>query len=394
MDHTLTRFNYDEGESIMTTVSSDHDRIDEPFIHAIFRFFTTREARKLRLVCREFRDNVTVTQWNDLTSMVGRSRYTPSERVKPIHTYLHLWRTCFPMAIGAKVSANCNEVLQDEDFLLLRGLHTLDMSGCGSNADVGFRHLQGIHTLNMSNCYGNTDAAFRHLKRIHTLNVSQCKTITDAAFIHLEGIHTLNISGCPSITDATIHHLQGIHTLIVGSYGPQLGAAALPHLHGIKTLVLRYSVEHITPADFEQLDGITHLEVPRLMHPLIAPMVPNPANGDAVMGMIEEGNPIWIHALDHLGSSPIHWASKRGLEPVVRSLLQRGADPTVTNSQNDTPLHWALQRGHVNIARLLLEHGADLHAENYSHKTPLDYAIVQNRTEFIPELVLFISDFS
>jgi ankyrin repeat protein len=136
------------------------------------------------------------------------------------------------------------------------------------------------------------------------------------------------------------------------------------------------------------------LEVPRLMHPLIAPMVPKPANADAVMQLIEEGNPIWIHAMDHLESSPIHWASKRGLEPVVRSLLQRGADPTVTNSQNDTPLHWALQRGHVNIARLLLEHGADLHAENYSHKTPLDYAIVHNRTEFIPELVLFISDFS
>jgi hypothetical protein len=119
-------------------------------------------------------------------------------------------------------------------------------------------------------------------------------------------------------------------------YGPQLGAAALVHLHGIKKLLLPYSIEHITPADFEQLDGITHLEVPRSMHPLIAPMVPNPANADAVMQMIEEGNPIWIHALDHLGSSPIHWASKRGLEAVVRSLLQRGADPNVTNIQNHT----------------------------------------------------------
>jgi hypothetical protein len=46
----------------------------------------------------------------------------------------------------------------------LRGIHTLDMSGCdqASITDAAFAHLRGIHTLNMSRCWQDTitDAAF------------------------------------------------------------------------------------------------------------------------------------------------------------------------------------------------------------------------------------------
>ena len=50
----------------------------------------------------------------------------------------------------------------------------------------------------MSECTQITDAAFVYLRGIHTLNMTGCKqaTITDAAFVHLRGIHTLEIYGC------------------------------------------------------------------------------------------------------------------------------------------------------------------------------------------------------
>ena len=151
----------------------------------------TRAASALRGTCAAARDAVGAHPWADLgTCIVWPGR----------------WRRAFPCAVAACVRGN--ERLSDADFVHLRGLRLLDMSGCGQRRimDGAFAHLTGIHTLKMSWCQQATitDGAFAHLAGIHTLHMGHCiqVTITDAAFAHLAGIHTLNMSGG---NQSTIH---------------------------------------------------------------------------------------------------------------------------------------------------------------------------------------------
>ena len=47
-------------------------------------------------------------------------------------------------------------------------------------------------------------------------------------------------------------------------------------------------------------------------------------------------------------------------EPVVRLLLERGADPNIRDEGDDAfPLHFAAERQDLPVIRLLVEHGAD-----------------------------------
>jgi hypothetical protein len=114
----LTRPRYEEGESIMTMLSSDFDRIDESggaaFEHGVLRFLTMKEARVIRSVCKELRDNVNVTPFFDLESPIDRRRMSLNES-------LTLWRECFPKAIAANVSNHWSSrhpewCLADEHF--------------------------------------------------------------------------------------------------------------------------------------------------------------------------------------------------------------------------------------------------------------------------------------
>lgn len=85
------------------------------------------------------------------------------------------------------------ELITDEAFKHLEGIHTLDMTFCTPITNDAFNYLKGsIHTPIMNDCRQDTitDEAFRYLKgSIHTLFMIDCNqnTITDAAFEHLEG---------------------------------------------------------------------------------------------------------------------------------------------------------------------------------------------------------------
>lgn len=126
------------------------------------RFFTTREARVLRLVCKEFREAVEATAWNDLeTRISGR---------------LGAWRASFPSAIAANLSNRGD--LVDGDFALFRGLHGLDVS---------------LEYAYKRDCNGGRGA----------------RRLTDAAFVHLRGIRKLILRDrlLPAITSATLGQL-------------------------------------------------------------------------------------------------------------------------------------------------------------------------------------------
>ena len=56
--------------------------------------------------------------------------------------------------------------------------------------------------------------------------------------------------------------------------------------------------------------------------------------------------------------SPLFMAARRGLDPVVRLLLDHGENPNVWNCDNNTPLFMAVREHKVGVVRLLLAAGA------------------------------------
>ena len=225
---------------------------------SVLGFLWQDEALGLRAASRSCREAVAAHAWSDWDEEGKRPHIVGS---------VASWRACFPKARAANMSGN--KTVTDADFVLLEGIHKLNMASCNQATitDAAFAHLRGIYSLNMNSCKQATitDAAFANLVGIRWLYMSGCNqaTITDAAFAHLRGIHTLNIAFCnqASITDAAFAHLRGIHTLILTDCDQAtITDAAFAHLRGIHTLGMA-GCSQITDAAMEHLRGISVLKI-------------------------------------------------------------------------------------------------------------------------------------
>ncbi|KXG53452.1 uncharacterized protein PGRI_005020 [Penicillium griseofulvum] len=58
---------------------------------------------------------------------------------------------------------------------------------------------------------------------------------------------------------------------------------------------------------------------------------------------------------------------------IVRFLLSKGADPTLTDSLGMTVLHYAVLQPHVSLIKLLVQSGASVEALDHAGRTPLHY---------------------
>ena len=85
------------------------------------------------------------------------------------------------------------------------------------------------------------------------------------------------------------------------------------------------------------------------------------------------------------GDTPLICVSNRGCPEVVRYLLEQGADrdKTATSSDGWTSLHCAAYNDDLETAKLLMVYGADLNATNNSGEMPIDMA----RTEEMKQAI-------
>ena len=88
-----------------------------------------------------------------------------------------------------------------------------------------------------------------------------------------------------------------------------------------------------------------------------------------------------LEATTRLGRhTPLHVAGRSGRAPVVRALLEAGADPHARTASGATPLHLAAQAGNAEAVAALLDHGADVNArERTWGQTPLMFAAAADR---------------
>ncbi len=71
-----------------------------------------------------------------------------------------------------------------------------------------------------------------------------------------------------------------------------------------------------------------------------------------------------IDEVDKTGMTALHWAVLKGFEPLVRFLLDRGADFDALQKGMNSPLLLAAACGWETIARLLIDAGADIKQKN------------------------------
>jgi len=90
--------------------------------------------------------------------------------------------------------------------------------------------------------------------------------------------------------------------------------------------------------------------------------------------LLDRGAPIDISA--DYGGTPLALAARRGDVPMVRLLLQHGANVNAQDEQyGETPLLQAVSSGSLETVKLLVSHGADVTARNGRGESALSLAV-------------------
>eukprot|EP00116_Pleurobrachia_bachei_P008216 sb/3468478/ len=93
-------------------------------------------------------------------------------------------------------------------------------------------------------------------------------------------------------------------------------------------------------------------------------------------------------AINHLGSTPLIFATKMVYNSIVEKLLKARAQVNAADSSGKTALHWAAAVANVHALEMLLQYGANKDAENQKRETPLYLASREGKLEVVKVLIL------
>lgn len=95
-----------------------------------------------------------------------------------------------------------------------------------------------------------------------------------------------------------------------------------------------------------------------------------------------------VNCKDHEGNHPLYFAIKSGSVPIVRLLVENGADiNSAGRCSTDRPLHSAIRAHDLGIVKYLLESGAYPDKRDYSGKTPLHTPVQEGQLQALRVLL-------
>jgi ankyrin repeat protein len=94
-----------------------------------------------------------------------------------------------------------------------------------------------------------------------------------------------------------------------------------------------------------------------------------------------------VETRDRRGYTPLAAAAYEGYDNVVRLLLDKGADREARNKNARTPLALATRKGDVDSLKLLIQRGADIDSRDSFGDTPLTVAATHSHEEVVEQLV-------
>ena len=89
----------------------------------------------------------------------------------------------------------------------------------------------------------------------------------------------------------------------------------------------------------------------------------------------------FINMQDEGGWTPLVWACENKHDPIIKYLLERGADPLITDAEGNITLHWAALSGSMTTCERLLNAGCDVNSINNIGETPMHIALRQDNYE-------------
>jgi ankyrin repeat protein len=109
-------------------------------------------------------------------------------------------------------------------------------------------------------------------------------------------------------------------------------------------------------------------------------------HGEAARLLLDRGADVNAVSENPMQVAPLHAAVARRAAPIVRMLLDRGADPRKAQHGGVTPLHGAAAQGDEAIVELLLARGADPAARDDGGRTPADLARERGHADLATKL--------
>jgi len=100
-------------------------------------------------------------------------------------------------------------------------------------------------------------------------------------------------------------------------------------------------------------------------------------------------SPEKVDEFDYRGEAPLHRAVRINNLELVKSLLEKGANPNLKDKnfrakfENFTPLHIAAFEGRIKIVQLLVQYGADPLLQNYFNKNSIESAAKYGHLEIL-----------
>jgi len=175
----------------------------------VFPFLTTKDARELRRVCRDFLGIVSAFRWHDMTT-----------RVKE----LVLWRRCFPNATACLVGRRARndgsisswfEVNPFEGIKWIKFLSIRGLGWCTSKYVSLFANAETLHIDEVQNCHVKDVCKVDPRCLLHVRDLTIKCDLTDEHLEHLArtGVRKLKVSGYNfSFTDARLKMLDKLES--------------------------------------------------------------------------------------------------------------------------------------------------------------------------------------